>query len=651
MRKNYFKSRLSDRFVSLCLAVMCLNLYGTAQAQSTFTNNTPTALGDNALCVGATGAGGAGTTVGNVDIPFNVTGLSSITDLNVGLLADHTWRGDLQVSLISPSPSPTTIVLITPDTSNNGNDDNYNIELDSGALNAVNTGPQNALNDTSEPPYQFLVSPNNSLDAYNGITNMNGLWTLRICDSYAGENGQFLRADLFFNKLSGSDLSLAATSDNFNPTTGTSITLTYTVSNNGPTAATGVAVDIPLPAGLSFTGQGGTGTYNSGTGVWTIPGSIGVGASVSKTITVNVQTTGPYSSDAEISASALADSDSTPGNGIATEDDFANITIIPLSPVDTPPALNCPIADQFSLVWDAPGTPTGWTADTLTNSYTAAGVPINFAITGDTALFAADNPVTSLATSGGITPADYGLFLSVDFANRTQSVDVAIDLGTPGEGVEGVQIPIIDVDNGSWVDRIIVTGSIGGTSVSPVLSSGASNSVSGNSVIGTAPGDNATDQGTMFLTFLSPVDKINLNYGNDPSVQANPGGQVIKIRPITMCPRLLAELSAVKSVEVYDPANAGLYMTPGNEVLYRITVNNSATATADATDIDLSDTLPSNVRFVSATTTGFTGGAFSSPDLPPANTDCVGGACVIRYTGASLPINTTGEIQVRALIK
>jgi len=82
--------------------------------------------------------------------------------------------------------------------------------------------------------------------------------------------------------------------------------------------------------------------------------------------------------------------------------------------VDTPPALNCPLADQFSLVWDAPGTATGWTAGTLTNSYTAAGVPIDITITGDTAQFAANNPVTSLGTSGGITPADYGLFLSVD---------------------------------------------------------------------------------------------------------------------------------------------------------------------------------------------------------------------------------------------
>jgi len=128
-------------------------------------------------------------------------------------------------------------------------------------------------------------------------------------------------------------------------------------------------------------------------------------------------------------------------------------------------------------------------------------------------------------------------------------------------------------------------------------------------------------------------------------------GEVEDYQLPLILPTPLADLTAIKSVEVFDPTGVGLYMTPGNEVLYKITVNNSAAATAEATDIDLSDTLPENVRFVSATTTGFTGGAFGTPDLPPANTDCVGGACIIRYSGASLPIDTTGEIEVRALIK
>ena len=111
------------------------------------------------------------------------------------------------------------------------------------------------------------------------------------------------------------------------------------------------------------------------------------------------------------------------------------------------------------------------------------------------------------------------------------------------------------------------------------------------------------------------------------------------------------DLTAVKSVEVYDPTNIGLYMTPGNEVLYRITVTSASTSTVEAQNIDLSDTLPENVRFISATTTGFTGGAFGSPALPAANTDCAGGACIVRYSGATLPIDSIGEVQVRALIK
>ena len=92
-------------------------------------------------------------------------------------------------------------------------------------------------------------------------------------------------------------------------------------------------------------------------------------------------------------------------------------------------------------------------------------------------------------------------------------------------------------------------------------------------------------------------------------------------------------------------------MTPGNEILYKITVNNSAAATAVASDINISDTLPDNLTFVSATSTGFTGGAFNSPVLPASNTDCTGGNCVISFAGGSLPQDSTGEIIVRAIIQ
>jgi len=112
-----------------------------------------------------------------------------------------------------------------------------------------------------------------------------------------------------------------------------------------------------------------------------------------------------------------------------------------------------------------------------------------------------------------------------------------------------------------------------------------------------------------------------------------------------------ASLNAVKTVEIFDPNNLGLYMTPGNEVLYKITVTNDATATAPAEDVDITDVLPENLKFVSASSTGFIGGTFGTPDLPDENTDCEATSCVIRFSGAGVAIDSVAEISVRAIIK
>ena len=135
--------------------------------------------------------------------------------------------------------------------------------------------------------------------------------------------------------------------------------------------------------------------------------------------------------------------------------------------------------------------------------------------------------------------------------------------------------------------------------------------------------------------------------GLEPNTAVGDG----EVEDYQLAPITTVDLSAVKTVEIFDPNNEGLYMTPGNTVVYRITVNNSATSGAAATDIDLTDVLPDNVKFLSANVTGFTGGNFGSPDLPAANTDCDNSACVIHFSGGSLPIDTTGEVSVHTLIK
>ena len=602
------------------------------------------------------------TTVGNIDNSvscgtanltrtINVSGVGAITDVNFGLLATHSWRGDIQLDLTSPAPGSVTVRLINSDTSAAGNDDNYNIELSDELTNPIiNTGAVDGAHDATLPPFQFLARPNNPLSAFNGA-NANGNWTITICDDFNGDNGEFLQGTLFFTNPTDADLSLSAAIDEALPQYNSTVNITYTLTNGGPSSTSGVTANIALPAGFNLTSTSGTGSYSAGT--WTIPGTIASGAAPTITFTGTVGTISG-TVNGEIQTSAQNDPDSTPANNSTTEDDDAEVTYFPQPPL-TPPSLSCPAVDQFTHAWTAPGTTNGWTSGDLTDSYSAGGIPLVFTVTGDLGnlgqISGVDSPVTQITYTGGVTPAEYSLGFAADHATSAQELVLTADIDD-GTGVQALQFTVFDIDLGGWVDRLTVTGELNGTIVFPTLTPSPRNFISGNSAIGQGGNaDTVEDTGNVTVTFNAPIDRVSIAYGNDSSAGADPAFQIMAVHEMTMCPRLLADLTATKSVEVYDPANVGLYMTPGNEVLYRITVNNSATANAEATDIDLSDTLPDNVRFVSATTTGFTGGAFGSPALPAANTDCVGGACVIRYSGASLPIDTTGEIQVRALIK
>lgn len=67
---------------------------------------------------------------------------------------------------------------------------------------------------------------------------------------------------------------------------GDTVTFSIVVTNNGPAPATNVTLTDQLPAGLTATANSGnvtTGTYTSGTGVWTIP-SLASGANATLTI-------------------------------------------------------------------------------------------------------------------------------------------------------------------------------------------------------------------------------------------------------------------------------------------------------------------------------------------------------------------------------
>ncbi len=120
-----------------------------------------------------------------------------------------------------------------------------------------------------------------------------------------------------------------------------------------------------------------------------------------------------------------------------------------------------------------------------------------------------------------------------------------------------------------------------------------------------------------------------------------------------------ADLSAVKAVTVFSQNGAGCatipgtpgageqYSVPGACVEYIISVVNGG-ATVAATNIAISDVLPSDLTFIAASQDVFTGGTLS---VPATSTDCDAGACTVGLTGASLAASSTGLVTIRALVK
>lgn len=122
-----------------------------------------------------------------------------------------------------------------------------------------------------------------------------------------------------------------------------------------------------------------------------------------------------------------------------------------------------------------------------------------------------------------------------------------------------------------------------------------------------------------------------------------------------------ADVTAAKAVSVFTQDGSGCatipgapgtdpLSIPGSCVEYVITATNNG-ASAAATAIAISDTLPGALEFVTAQVAGFAGGTFNQPIT---GTDCSGNGntdCPITLTGASLAAGATGTVTIRALVQ
>jgi subtilisin-like proprotein convertase family protein len=149
-----------------------------------------------------------GNAVATINIPVVVSGLSApIGDLNfsfdgssctnapfattVGL--DHTFVGDLIVTLTSPQG--TTVTLMNQPGGFNNNGRNFcNTALDDSAIDLIQAiTPAGA-------PYTGLFKPASPLAAFNG-QNGNGTWTLTVTDVFPADGGNVRAFSLTFTSV------------------------------------------------------------------------------------------------------------------------------------------------------------------------------------------------------------------------------------------------------------------------------------------------------------------------------------------------------------------------------------------------------------------------------------------------------------------
>lgn len=555
---------------------------------------------------------------------FTVGTNYTVADVNIGVLMAHTYRGDLRVTLIAPDGTRVELINAI-----GGTRDNLNVLFDDSAASAISAHTAN--NDTAAagtvvPPYQRTFRPAAALTAFVGKASL-GNWTLEICDQQNTDSGTFYQADLYLTSslANTADLSLTKTLISGTPASGGTATWRLTVTSAGTSTTTvdSVVVTDPLPAGFVFTSASGIGTFDPVTGIWSV-GSVPVGQTRSIDIsgTINASAGATITNIAEITGSSVTDPDSTPGNAVISEDDYATSSFVVAGArvAGIPPVLTCP-AGTVLFDWD----PLTWTPGSTSNSYplsTLGSVSYNLVNPGlwlNNASVGGQSPTLQTVVDGGFT-GQKALMQLVDLADRNDLVTTTIALP---KVMQGAQFRIFDVDFGAsqFADRMVIEGRLSGATVLPTLTNGVSNYTIANSAYGDGISNNNSADGNIVVTFNGPIDTIIIGYGNHAAAPVNPGQQGIALGDVTYC-HPITTIGVTKTSEVLSipvPGATNPKAIPGAEIEYCITVTNSGTVSAQT--VIATDTLPPEVTYVPNSLTSGTTCATATTPEDDNNTD------------------------------
>ena len=181
---------MQDRKISvvkLCCAVVAVSLFGlfTSSIQAVPFAYTPISIVPASGVLPDNGCNANGVTV-----TFDVIDDFTINDVNLGINITHTFRGDLDMNLSSPSVA--NVILLTDV---GGGGDNLNVLFDSDAGAAVPAGTH-----VLAPDFVNVATPENAnaLDSFDG-QNALGNWVFFVCDDAGVDLGTLTAAELRFD--------------------------------------------------------------------------------------------------------------------------------------------------------------------------------------------------------------------------------------------------------------------------------------------------------------------------------------------------------------------------------------------------------------------------------------------------------------------
>ena len=411
------------------------------------------------------------------------------------------------------------------------------------------------------------------------------------------------------------DIAITKTVSNLTPNLGSQVTFTVTATNNGPSTATGVQITDLLPAGLSFvTSVPSAPTYTSSTGLWTV-GTLANGANATLAITATVTTTAATTNTATKTAENQVDPVAGNNSASATVTGQAADVAVTKIVSSSAPNFGSNVTFTVTATNNGPSTATGvqvtdllpagliyvssapsvgsyssvtgvWTIGALANGASStlsivATVNTTAPVTNTATKSAEDQPDpvgANNSASATVTPvaADIALTKTVDNTRPNQNTNVTFTITATNNGPSGATGVVVSdlLPAGlSFVSAIPSVAYNSGTGAWTIgaLANGANQTLS---IVATATGTNPVTNTATKAAEVQP-DPVA---GNN-TASATVTGQA-------------ADIAITKTV---DNATPNL----NSNVTFTITATNNGPNTA--TGLQVTDSLPAGLNFVSAT--------------------------------------------------